>query len=273
VARVGPDAVVGGLRAGDHVCATFGTAAQRRAVLREFTRVGVRAGDKVICFLAGAPGGLTVHGGRPGQVRFTSREHGDATYRNLLRRLVDEIDLAGREGYPGLRLAGDMGWVLDAQSRLADQPALVEYESAATALIGRGGAVGLCLYDRRRFSVAQLRAVEAVHTGTAPVRDGALLRFAFTPTGISLAGEVDESNLGALIAALAGLGPYPVLLDATELRFLSCAGAGVILRAASGRPMRVLCRPTIARTLRLAGADAITTLSVGATGVAPGLRG
>jgi hypothetical protein len=263
------DGIVAALRPGDHVCAVVGGSSQRRAVLRGFVRDGIRDGHRVLCFVAAEPRGLTLAPGRPGQVRVVVRDRGEVTYRRQLELLRHEIGQADREGYAGLRGAGDMAWVLRGGRAMSDTDTrdLLDFEAAVTPLIGRGAAIGLCLYDRRHFPAPAVRAVGTVHTGTAPVEQGALLRFLFTPSGVALSGQVDESNLGALRAVLDELpSSRRTVVDAGDLRFLSAGAAAVLLQsAARARDLRVICERPVARTLTAAGAASVAGLTVQST--------
>lgn len=253
-----PDGIVAALRPGDHACATVGGTTETRAVLRGFVRDGIRDNHRVLCFVAGEPRGLTLAPGRPGQVRVIVRDRAEIGYHRQLDLLRHEITQAAREGYTGLRAAGDMTWVLRGARALSDTGIrdLLDFEAALTPLTSRGAAIGLCLYDRRHFPPPAVRTLATVHTGTA--------RFAFTPSGVHLAGELDESNLGALRAVLAELPPdRRTVVDATDLLFLSAGAAAVLLHAANqARALTITCPIQVARTLTAAGAATVPGLTV-----------
>jgi anti-anti-sigma regulatory factor len=267
------------LELGDHVCASYATDRERRDGFTVVARAGVRDGHKVLCFVEASGGMPAALGGwlagavpaaGPGQVRVQAVGDGAAAggrvdYLGMIDGLAEEINRAMREGYPGIRLVGDMAWTLRGD---VDTEALVDYEAAANELFGDGRAVGLCQYDLRRFDGATLRAVAAAHPGMVTGRgDGPLLRFAFAPRGITLVGEVDASNRRAFSAIVSRLStlPAPATLDATDLRFIDAAGAAAIVAVAAvraGRQTVVRCPRGVAQMLRLVGAAQVPDLVV-----------
>ena len=78
----------------------------------------------------------------------------------MLDALAGHIDQAGRDGYRGLRLVGDMTWAL-AEPAGVDQ--LAGYEAHVNQLYMDGRALGVCLYDRRAFPRDLLRQVTCAH--------------------------------------------------------------------------------------------------------------
>ena len=66
------------LDVGDHVCAFFGGAAERDAILEAYLGAGLRSGDKCLCVLDNSQGGdgralLSPHGRKPDPWRPESR--------------------------------------------------------------------------------------------------------------------------------------------------------------------------------------------------------
>ena len=66
-----------------------------------------------------------------------------------------------REGFPGLRVAVDMGWALRPVTGIEQLPQFEE--SIAAALAGTAVSV-LCQYDREQFDPVTLASVAAFHT-------------------------------------------------------------------------------------------------------------
>ncbi|GHJ16783.1 MEDS domain-containing protein [Micromonospora sp. AKA38] len=261
---------------GDHVCWIHDDDSDALEAVGRFAAAGLRRGHKVVCFTetstpqavrlrvdaVGVPTEAAVAAGQlrilpaldafPGAGRPTP-----AALADTVRR---EVDRARHEGYPGVRLSGDMAWVLRSGVSLDE---LRRYEQALAPLFPDGRVAGLCLYDRRRFPAEQLRLLTAAHPGTAgpltPRTWSPLLRAYRTgdPPGLRLVGQVDRSNRDAFVALLGELtalaGPAPVL-DLTELSFADAGAATELARAgrASRTGIRLVgCRPALDRLLRV----------------------
>ena len=196
----------------------------------------------------------------------------------VLRLTRDLVAATVRNGYAGLRAVGDMSWAL---ARPPGVERLVRYETEINQLFLDGLAVGVCLYDRRRFDKHLLRALAAAHPCTNPARvdDGwrPPLRMRRGPAGLCLKGAVDATNRHALAAALGTVvdgarGARPVRVDVSELTFLDAAGASLLARAAATAPAGVTlvgCSVPVVRVLSLIGARRVPglTLTPAATGV------
>jgi len=260
------------LRLGDHACGSYVTDGERRDTVVAFARAGVAAGQQVRCFVDavdGAPAALTawlatdVPAAAPGQVRVHGvTATGPIDPDALLDRLATGIARAREDGYPGVRLLGDMAWTLRGSDGI---DALAAYEAQANRLFGDGRATGLCLYDLRKFELGWYRAALAAHPGTIDgTGDAPTFTFTFTPRGVSLAGDVDAANGRAFAAVLGRLSTMDgrIMVDATGLRFLDVAGAGAVLGCVTGRvgPSVVRCRGRVEKTLRLAGAARVPNL-------------
>jgi anti-anti-sigma regulatory factor len=112
--------------AGDHACLTFTDREERLDLVAAFVRDGLRAGLKVLCFTDAVSGRelaaqLSARGVRPGaalrrgQLRVAAA--GDAlvgagtfTATGMVQVLAREIATAGKEGYPGLRVTGQVDY-------------------------------------------------------------------------------------------------------------------------------------------------------------------
>ncbi|PWU51013.1 hypothetical protein DLJ46_05845 [Micromonospora globispora] len=276
--RVTAPTVVDQVNLGDHVCWTHDDESEALDAVGRFAATGLRLGHKVICFTnASTPQAVRTHleaAGVPtemavaaGQLRIQPAVEHYLTGRRLvpqplLAALVEEVTRAQREGYSGLRLAGDMAWVVGSGTTLDD---LCRYEAHANRLFVDGQVAGMCLYDRRLFPAEQLRAVAAAHPATAgPQADRnwtPLLRAYRTtdPPGLRLVGQVDRSNREAFAALLSGLtreapADRPVVVDVSELSFADVGAAAALARAdrdASGGVRLVGCRPALRRLLGL----------------------
>ncbi|MFR9779854.1 MEDS domain-containing protein [Micromonospora sp. MS34] len=269
--------VVDQIQLGDHVCWTHDGESGGLDAVARFAAIGLRLGQKVVCFSEtstpravrdrveafGVPTEAAV---ASGQLRIVPAVEVYLPGRRLapeelVATVVDEVSRAQQEGYPGVRLAGDMAWVLRSGITLDD---LLRYETALNRLFLDRPMAGLCVYDRRLFPAERLRALGTAHPGTAgPHTDRTwtpLLRAYRTtdPPGLRLVGQVDQSNRDAFTALLddvTGDGRAPVL-DLSGLTFADVGAATALVRAgrASATGVRLVgCRPALRRLLGLLG--------------------
>lgn len=271
-------AMVDRIHLGDHVCWAHDDEAEALDAVGRFIATGLRLGHKIIFSAdAASPRAARAHleaAGVPteaavasGQLRIQPAAEsylaaGRLAPQAMLDSLAEEIVGARREGYPGLRLAGEMGWVSRSDTTIDD---LRWYEAQTTRLFLDGRVAEMCLYDRRDFPAEQLRAVAAAHPATAGPQAGEawtpLLRAFRTtdPRGLRLVGQVDQSNREAFTAVLAdvtGRAPTdrPAVLDVSELSFADVRAACALVRAERSARVRLVgCRPALSRLLDLLG--------------------
>ena len=256
--------MVGQLQLGDHVCAFVDGADDCLDLMAQTVSAGLDAGDKVMVFTASllpvaVLAGLEARGvavppaERGGQVQvLPAREAYLPTGRfeplRMLDFLAGHIEQATTDGFAGLRLVGDMTWVLD-------EPAGVEqlagYEAQVNHLYMDGRALGICLYDRRALGSDLLQQVACAHPATThpgTETDWApLLRIRRTmdPYGLRLIGEADLGNRQALVTVLNATvdqqpdSTAPIHLDLAGLRFADAATAVLLSRLASKAPAGV----------------------------------
>ncbi|MET0416961.1 MAG: MEDS domain-containing protein [Actinoplanes sp.] len=176
---------------------------------------------------------------------------------------------ARREGYPGMRVIGDMSW---AQRRVPGAERLAWYEATINTLFTEGYLIGVCAYDRRLFDPALMRRFTCAHPGAAttgmPYNPSISLRIRRTlrPYGLRLSGEADLSNRAALAAVIEQvIECKESTIDVSELRFADMAAARILVDAATAGPGRlrvVGCSPTLVRLLRFQNSDAVPGLIV-----------
>ncbi len=274
-------AVVDRVQLGDHVCWAHDDERDARDAVTRFTATGLRLGHKVICFTdtfapavvranledAGVPTQTAVAVGQlrivPAMESYVRHLRGGRlAIGAMLESLAGEVARAQREGYPGLRLVGDMTWVARTGTGLDD---LTRYEAQANRFFLDRRVAGMCLYDRRLFPPERLRAVGAAHPATiGPYADREwtpLLRAYRTadPPGLRLVGEADQSNRDAFAAVLGvltgqGVAGRPAVLDLSGLSFADVRAATALVRAdrAATAGLRLVgCRPALNRLLGL----------------------
>ncbi|WSG48055.1 MEDS domain-containing protein [Dactylosporangium sp. NBC_01737] len=178
------------------------------------------------------------------------------------------MQLAHDQGFAVLRVLLDLRWV---NSSTAMLDAWREYETRVNGLFAAGDLIGCCVYDERNFTRRDWRLLHSAHTTTLrPDTDSAAsrlrVRWNGEPPALRLHGETDLGNRAALhqLLAVTARACGPLTIDATGLQFVDVAALRELLGLAAARtaPTTILCRPLLARHLRLLGAAGIATLSV-----------
>jgi hypothetical protein len=272
--------------AGDHACLTFTDAEERLDLVAAFVRDGLRGGQKVVCFTdtvspEGLAGQFVARSVRPGAALRRGQLRIDPVAGSLLGEptvtaarmvevLADEVNMAGREGYRGLRVTADMGW---ATRPLAAADELVGFESAVAGLFSDGRLCLICQYDRDRFDAVTLAFAAKAHPKTVAARvyyEHPVLRICrqYSPPGVRIAGELDYRHRDLLEQALG----ESLRLDRhmhvnlAALDYIDGACAGLIVTTAmmmsASRRMTITCRRTVSTVLELVGASAAARLRV-----------
>ncbi len=78
----------------------------------------------------------------------------------MISLLREETEKAAAEGYPCLRVTGEMSWALRG---LPGSERLIEYESELNRFFPGSRCLALCQYDRRRFPAELLLRVLETH--------------------------------------------------------------------------------------------------------------
>lgn len=239
------------MRTGDHYCLPFGSEEEQGDIVGAFVRHGLRAGDKVVYISAGSPpdtvelladrGVDARRGLARGQLEVLEAEHAylavrpfdpDAMVERLRRMLVAAL----HEGYPRLRVTGELGVLQEQPGRAR----LLEYERKVGQAFSDGPLLALCQYDRRMFAPEEVAAMERVHQGRAeadPLYHDTILSVTrtYVPPGLRVCGEIDMTHdrlwEESLAHAVLGMGE-DVHLDLSGLRFLDVAGARLLGRTA-----------------------------------------
>lgn len=164
------------LRPGQHVCCLYETEEEHQAVLTPFLRHGLERGEKVL-YIVDAHTAETVLGYlrddgldvRPylarGQLTILTR---DETYTRqgsfdpdaMIALLRAETERALAEGYPALRVTGEMTWPLQG---LPGSERLMEYEAKLDEFLPASKCLAICQYDQRAFDPTLLLDVLCTH--------------------------------------------------------------------------------------------------------------
>ncbi|MGR6921482.1 MEDS domain-containing protein [[Actinomadura] parvosata] len=254
---------------GDHVCLPFDGERERRTTTGLFTANGLRRRTKVVIithadspertreWLAPLVPGLA-DAESAGQVEIldcagTHFTGGRLDLERVYASLADAHARARKHGQHGVYALIDASWGAGATGEQ------VAFEAATNELFGERWLAAVCQYDRGLFARDALDRASSVH----PISpEQALLRFAGTsePAGLRMWGDIDLTNRRAFASLLARLEKEPgeVVIDASELDFIDAGSAQLLTVTAMARPRgatSVVCRDSMARVLRLIGAD------------------
>jgi anti-anti-sigma factor len=265
-----------GVAPGDHVCASFGSDDEHRAIVARYARQALKRNERFL-YLADRSDDATIRawlaeegidldaGLALGQIeiRRFERDPGRIDPERLIAALQSDRVAARRDGYSGLCGAAEMSWTL---TLAAESDALLEYEREVSRVFETADVTGLCQYDRRLFAPEALEQLVAAHEFRVWTGPGATTtaRRSLTITeredgAVALSGELDidaAAYLAARLAALDGDGDLVVLTR--DLRFADVSGCRTLVHAAerlaAGRRM-VLPDPSahVVRVLGLCG--------------------
>jgi hypothetical protein len=164
------------LKIGEHGCGLYGSEEERRGQLGPYLREGLESGDKVFHFLK-TPTAEKVLGDfravglqaqpylKSGQLEILPASKllgsgGGFVPSEMAARLRQAADRAFEDGYPRVRIVGEMTWAL---SSLIDGDRLVDYEQELTLLAQRGKFSALCQYNIYRFEASSLHRIRTCH--------------------------------------------------------------------------------------------------------------
>ncbi len=203
------------LKPGSHLCCFYETEAEHRAILTPYLQYGLARGEKVIYIVDERTAdvvqrylhdaGLAVEDyiDRGQLVLLTSEEtyvkHGVFDPEAMIALIQAEVDKALDEGYPLLRLTGEMTWVLRG---LPGSQRLIEYEARLNEFLPYVQCIALCQYDQRRFQPDLLLNILYTHPIVAV---GALVldNVYYTPPAVFLHSDPTSTKWRYLIESLA----------------------------------------------------------------------
>jgi anti-anti-sigma regulatory factor len=262
----------------DHACLTFGEADELFDVTAAFVRDGLAGGLRVVWLSDAGPGpavaelsrrgvavgpamaaGQMTAGGCEGRLLSGRVFSADAAVGWLARQLASSAEL----GFPGLRVAVDMGWALRPVTGIEQLP---QFEEGVAAALAGSAASVLCQYDRDRFDPVTLASVAAFHTrsvATATYHADAVLRICrqYAPPGIRIAGEIDYKAEEPLALALAEAVRLDgdITVNMAPLAFIDAFCARMIADTAKmlaeSRTVTLQCVPEVAAGFARLGLD------------------
>ncbi|MBO0784986.1 MAG: MEDS domain-containing protein [Actinobacteria bacterium] len=252
----------------DHACLTFGEEEELFDLTAAFVRDGLAAGLQVMWLSDAGPHqaagelarrGIAMEAAGRGQMiagecegRLLSGQvfRADAAVGWLARQMTS----AREAGFPGLRVAVDMGWALRPVTGIEELP---RFEEGITGVLGDGTASVLCQYDRGRFDPVTLASVAEFHTrsvAAATYHADAVLRICrqYAPPGIRIAGEIDYQAAEPLALALSEAVRLDgdIVINLAGLAFADAACTAMIADAvramSASRQVLLRCQPGVA---------------------------
>ncbi len=164
------------LKPGDHLCFFFNSDEEHAAVMTAFLQQGLAAGEKVIYLADQYPPRVILGYLRKTALKFEPYlqrgqlqvfeassvylEGGLFDPDAVLAWLQRETETALAEGYPALRVAGEMAWAT--KGHLGSER-LAECEARMNEFFPGSRCLVVCQYDRRRFDPALLMDILAAH--------------------------------------------------------------------------------------------------------------
>ncbi|HEY6789801.1 MAG TPA: MEDS domain-containing protein [Trebonia sp.] len=264
----------------DHACLTFGEEEELFDLTAAFVRDGLAAGLQVMWLSDAAPQLAVGELARRGIAAEAAVDRGQMTAAGCEGRLLSgqafradaavgwlarQAELSREAGFPGLRVAVDMGWALRPVTGIEELP---RFEEGIAAALGGGTASVLCQYDRGRFDPVTLASVAGFHTrsvAAATYYADAVLRICrqYAPPGIRIAGEIDYQAEEPLALALAEAVRLEgdVVVNMAGLAFADARCTAMIADAArtmaASRAVVLRCQPGVAAGLARLGVDGL----------------
>jgi ABC-type transporter Mla MlaB component len=170
------------------------------------------------------------------------------------------------EGYPALRMAGEMTWALDGAPGTEN---LAEYESRLAELFEDETLTGFCQYDEGRFGAARPSDVAASHDVDVSLELSALGRSGYLAAGLvrpgntlRLTGALDSVDADVLAAVVDEQFGAHLELDLADLSFVDVAGIRALL-GANGRSVTITkASAPVRRLLGVLGWDDVPGIDV-----------
>ena len=276
-------AAVGGMRYGSHCCLVSDAVDVTALAVAGYIRDGLAARDRILCVVGQEDRSWLTRAlataRTPVQERVAdgsllivdmSRSptwQGAFSPTDAAQVMFDAVTAARQDGHTGLRVCSDMAW---GPRHRVPHEALMEMERLIEAgLRGRAG-MGLCIYDPRRFTHAQIEERARHHglTAGSGSQRAPSLQILHTANGLRLIGEADLTVTDLLETALRGAtsgSSEQIVVDLSSLSFADTRALDTLFQAATrlqpGRHL-LLRAPsaTVRRVMTLLGWDDVAAI-------------
>lgn len=270
------------VRPGEHACGRFEHAEDGERLAAAFVLDGIALGHKVVHLCdRDVPAFESRLVSRDGRIRSalarrqlevrpardTYLPDGRFDVKRTIDLVDEEVSRTLAEGYPALRMSGEMTWALEGAP---GSEHLAEYERRLAALYKDATLAGFCQYDERQFSpetlapIATAHAVDVTPDLAALGRSGYLSAALLRPRhALRLTGALDSVDAGSLAALVDEHFDRHLELDLADLSFVDMAGIRALL-GTNGRSVTITkaSRP-VRRLLGVLGWDDLPGLELG----------
>jgi anti-anti-sigma regulatory factor len=254
---------------GTHLIALYQGEAELTRAATAFVSAGLASGDRVLYVASDRP----LPAARASLVASDAAAGSAITAGQLVLRSLTDVygetgdlaaaatalrtiaGLARAAGYPGLRVAIEMG---DFVRVLGSIEQVLVWERMATRLQHEEGISSVCQYDQQRLGGERSGFLASEHAGAAPLAASPpQASFLATPQGLRITGELDITNREGFIrvvdARLAVIGQ--LVLDVGELAFMDAGTLAELHLVAAGLPRggRITLAGAAPQLRRLAG--------------------
>jgi hypothetical protein len=254
---------------GTHACARFTHEGRKRSVVSAFVAAGLRRNERIAVYTRGGDGASLLPGSigeagtarlvESGQLVLASAE--DAYFgekgfdaEGQVAEFAAFTDTTIAEGYSGLRVFADNGWMPTA----LDDPRLwLDYELRVSRMMAGRPLIGLCGFDVADEGPGSPRTIDAVHRVNVPGEGPtSLFRLVRERDAWALRGEVEAFVVEELQEVLDVLRPLIGAdpLSLRGLRFVDAAAARTLFAFVqeTGLALRDVSAP-LAKVWRLLG--------------------
>jgi len=164
------------LKHGDHLCGYYASRLEQLPIVAAYIKDGLARGERCLYLvddsvvhevthaLVAANVAVTRERRRGALVLLAAEdvylEHGAFDCEAMLQLLNDAIEQALHDEFTGLRVAGEMTWLLRSEH---GPDCALEYESLLNEFFSRRRATGLCLYNQSRLPAKALDGALRTH--------------------------------------------------------------------------------------------------------------
>lgn len=255
--------IIEDLRPGSHLCCIYETEEEHQTVLPAFVCHGLELGEKVLYIVdthtAQVILGYLQDDGLDADSYLTSGQLSILSVKDayitkggfdpdeMIALLLAETERALADGFPALRVTGEMSWALQ---RLPGSERLIEYEAKLNEFLPGSKCLAICQYDRRRFAEALLLDVLTTHP-IAIIGTQVYDNFYYIPSAEFLGSDLPAAKLRHWIDNLAERKQAEVKLLTYQGQLRSLASQLSLTEERERRRIAVELHDSIGNTLAL----------------------
>jgi len=249
---------IASLKLHDHVCMIYESPKEQFGVIAPFIRIGLErnekciyiADDRTVDEVKSALKGerIDVEGAiERGAFAIVSKgepclQEEDLDPDRMIELAGREVEGAKREGYTGLRIAGEMTWALGGNP---GPERLLEYESKLNLFLPEADCIAICQYNAKRFPAGTLLDMLRVHP-IVIVKGKVCRNFYYQPPEEVIGPKSQEKALARCIANLLNRKELERELVASEERFRVLTERSLVGIYMSQKGKFIYVNPTLA---------------------------